>query len=790
MIDHDLAGSNGALFFRARLVMESDWHVGTGAGRSGHVDRLVARDHDGLPYVPAKTLTGVWRDACERLASALDGVAARGWSAWVGYLFGSQPAQAKGPVEAPPLAAVLSVRSAHLVEPLRRALGPPASAELREALTFVKPGVSIDEETGQAREQFLRFEEMSRAGAVLEAECSLRVPSDPTARSTALALLAGGAALVERLGGKRRRGGGRCRLELDGVLDLSAARAWLDEHEEAPPVPVDTSAHPSVPPAPASTPPDDWVELALVIHLRSPLSVPSRVIGNVGETLDFLPGHMLLPLLSHIAREREIDLGPAVGAGDVVVLPATLEIDGARGRPVPFSLAVPKGSGFVGGEVTNLFAQQDVRPLKQLRAGYLGPAPAEHARLPRRVVVPLIVRTHNSVDDDQQRPNEATGGVYSYEAIAAGTRLRTVIRLRRAVHELLAARDPQWWEALTGPWALGRSKKDDYGQVVMEVGGPPGSPQVTVPAHASGPGGTLVVWCLSDMLLRDSALRPATSADALAGALGGVQLEPDRERVQFRVRRLDSWHVRWGLPRPSLVAIAAGSCAVLTVWTGHLEPEALRRVALAGLGERRAEGHGQLSFDDPLVTGSLAGWSSPLEGVAGETATESVPIDANGEVGEFARLVEREAWRSLLRRRVLSLAANPQFRTTAFGWPATGGRPPASQLNALREAVRRAGGASGESYTARWLAQLQHVKNRSDKWPPGALDRARSLVVNPGAVWLLLMEEAPWPTLTRGDAERLRSELWADAVQALVDEAARQHLRAREPQASAGEEGS
>ena len=38
------------------IRMLSDWHIGTGAGRHGGIDRLIARDADGLPYVPASTV--------------------------------------------------------------------------------------------------------------------------------------------------------------------------------------------------------------------------------------------------------------------------------------------------------------------------------------------------------------------------------------------------------------------------------------------------------------------------------------------------------------------------------------------------------------------------------------------------------------------------------------------------------------------------------------------------------------------------------------------------------------
>lgn len=78
--------------FCVRLTMESDWHVGSGMGRPGSIDRLIARDADDLPFVPAKTLCGIWRDARERLCRGLDDGQLGAWSKLVDFLFGSQPA--------------------------------------------------------------------------------------------------------------------------------------------------------------------------------------------------------------------------------------------------------------------------------------------------------------------------------------------------------------------------------------------------------------------------------------------------------------------------------------------------------------------------------------------------------------------------------------------------------------------------------------------------------------------------------------------------------------------------
>jgi CRISPR-associated protein Csx10 len=42
-----------------QIKMLSDWHIGSGTGRPGNIDRLVQRDAHHLPYIPAKSLTGM-----------------------------------------------------------------------------------------------------------------------------------------------------------------------------------------------------------------------------------------------------------------------------------------------------------------------------------------------------------------------------------------------------------------------------------------------------------------------------------------------------------------------------------------------------------------------------------------------------------------------------------------------------------------------------------------------------------------------------------------------------------
>ncbi|GIX04040.1 MAG: hypothetical protein KatS3mg113_1046 [Planctomycetaceae bacterium] len=347
--------------FRVRLTMLTDWHVGTGAGRPGSVDSLEIRDSDGFPYIPAKTLTGIWRDACERLCWGLDDGKRGDWSQWVDVIFGSQPSLGpQGPTlrhknyHLEPLPALLQMRSAHLVEPLLNLLRL-GGTRAQQVLTFIKPGVMIDPATGAAAPQCLRFEEMCRRGLVLEATCRLPQNLDTQELTLTSALLLGSSLLIERLGGKRRRGTGLCQFE---IVDYptEAALDWLRSCPTPPATlspryfvsfkqahmmePRTQAVMPSPQPLPAIISPlgQVWVKLLIRLKLLSPLSVTYRVQGNVVESLDHLPGFYLLP---HITRTLPA-LRSLIPRGDALVLPAYLEIGGLRTQPVPLAWFEPK----------------------------------------------------------------------------------------------------------------------------------------------------------------------------------------------------------------------------------------------------------------------------------------------------------------------------------------------------------------------------------------------------------------------------------------------------------------
>ena len=424
------------------------------------------------------------------------------------------------------------------------------------------------------------------------------------------------------------------------------------------------------------------------------------------------------------------------------------------------------------------------QPLKGLRTGYIGLSVI--GTLPRHACkVPRVVCTHNTVEDKRQRPTTEVGGVYSYEAIAAGTRLRCELRLRASFVRALENVNPDWRQVLADRVRLGRSKKDDFGLVRIELA----SSLAPASSDLAGVSGLLVVWLLSDALLRNSQLRSDPSPEALRLELEArlkkvsLTLKPelgDRLSAFVRTRRIESWHVGWGLPRPSLIAMAAGSCLVFQVEC-DLDRNLLGQVESEGIGDRRAEGYGRIAFNDPLLLEVLQGWNAQSEFKPGVhiVLEESAGGIGDNSVGNFEVLIEREAWRTAIRRHALGFAAKESNRRQHLGFESKEKRPPMSQLGAFRTVVQRMRSTQDATVVLAWLKNLAERPNRRDKWPGRSLSLINDLLTVNDRVWSLLASER-WPTLTEGATARLKAELWPEAIRAVVDTCVRAHKRETE----------
>jgi len=153
-------------------------------------------------------------------------------------------------------------------------------------------------------------------------------------KDQALAFLDAAARLVERIGGKRRRGAGRCKM----TLQLKSRTSFSLLNVETPDLPTEQDRPEAeldlkkAIPAATSGHVEKWVTLPVEIDIESPLIVASRVMGNVVTSLDYIPGYYLL---KHFSDGFGKDFWTYVASGDLQLTSFYPMIDRKPGLPAP-----------------------------------------------------------------------------------------------------------------------------------------------------------------------------------------------------------------------------------------------------------------------------------------------------------------------------------------------------------------------------------------------------------------------------------------------------------------------
>jgi len=755
-----------------RLEMQSDWHIGSGGGRHGALDRLLDRDAGGLPYVPGSTLRGIWRDAAETLARGLDDGKDDGpWAKLVNLLFGSQPTEderasakdRKRDVTRPRRGA-LRIDDLRYPEELRQWLkGDP---RLQQAVTFAKPGVAIDKASGRAKENFLRFEEAGRKGSVLVGGGELVLP-DGLSREQALAFLVAAAKLVERIGGKRRRGNGRC------MLAVTFNGQKITDFKPLENEPASAEASESVAEEAVLSFSDfavgdgagEWLDVPITARLETPVIIPDRVMGNVVSGLPFIPGFYLLKAVAR-AFDDKAAFWKAVAAGEIQVGPLYPEIEGEAGRPIPgcFERKKLKEEDPARNILLKEGDDKDASQYKPLRVGFVTGTKRElkHLKAPE-----MRVRTHNTVEDKKQRPTEDVGGVFSYETLAPGQTFHGHIRMKKDWQKKMGQ--------LPTEVRLGRAARMGYGRVRLKTGA---AAALNFPALSED--GAIWIWAISDILLPGDNLCGGTHLDTLIDAVEavlGVSVNRKKSKAALLTRRLESWQASWGLPRPSLVAIAAGSVARLVLADGQsVDAAELARLQAEGLGERRGEGFGRIAVNDPVVTAetiairSLKPDSKEENGDDKDRQAAALPR----EFMAFAEQIERTAWQDAIMEQAETKAASKSDRKEILGWGQK--KPVASQLGALRTLLGMAERDFGPVIT--WLDHILD-KDTADKWGGReVVEKLKTLLSDSAELWLALGDpEGGWPKPLVHDEEHWKRELWPWAAQTFLLQAMHYHRR-------------
>ena len=627
--------------FPVSVVFHSDWGVSTGVGVVGGVDAAVEKDERGLPVVRGTVLTGVVREQSVLAAQALDGGATGPWHDFASDLFGSE--------QAPRLVVFSDARV-------------PEGAAADRAPVHEIVSLSIDDDTGTAREDFLRF--IERAGAcvlgatatLLDADVDGRpLTWDEGRRRAARLLLALSGLLVRGIGSDRSNGDGACDVLIGAAAaageDVAAAaeakrkvKTWCQEQvkswaaapgAEGALVPCAPSAAPApgavVSPAPGVPAESELVAMDLTIVLKTPVVSYEVPMSNEVRSLDFLRGTVLLPWVHRLlVRECGGDslvrdlVRDAVVNGDLLVSDAVAVVDDRVGLPMPLVLSTPKVSraGREWIEVANrLLVEEPEEVHKPLRSGYVFPAAdADPARRPDPVgadgadgagrcpsfagwsgAPPLTGR--QSTAHETATGAAKDGQLFLVRALPAGLTLRATVTLSRALHERAGAR----LEGLAG-------KALDARIGARRLSGTFGHALCTFSAARSlapaKPGdGETTIWFTSDVLVRSSGLGPGGGLEDLRGAFEGagvpiglVDIPPGKKRFRagVRHRRVDSWSAASHQPRATRMAVQAGS--VLRIRTlADDAPRRLARLALTGVGELRAQGFGRFVVGHPLL---------------------------------------------------------------------------------------------------------------------------------------------------------------------------------------------
>ena len=349
------------------IVFTSDWGVSTGVGQAGRTHSTIERGSKGQPVVRGTVITGVLREQAMLAAKALDGPKEGTWTNFALWLFGQDPDSKPGSVPHP----------RHV---LFSDATPASPIPVHDTVSL-----SIDPQTGTARDQFLRFTERAAAGILTGKFTLIDEAGGPlSVQETIKAahfLLGVAGLMVRGIGSGRSGGDGECTVAVSdkdyveiGRQDAKAADALTRilanrDNDETPTYSsedVKTVADrlrnrareslQKVPGLPVDLPKDSpqniampdlqqsesgdatWYETSLDIVLDTPVVSYEVPFSNEVRSLDFLRGTVLVPWLHNLLRKKYRGMDSAIVSGDLRISDALPVYKQLAGLPVPFVL--------------------------------------------------------------------------------------------------------------------------------------------------------------------------------------------------------------------------------------------------------------------------------------------------------------------------------------------------------------------------------------------------------------------------------------------------------------------
>jgi len=307
--------------------------------------------------------------------------------------------------------------------------------------------------------------------------------------------------------------------------------------------------------------------------------------------------------------------------------------------------------------------------------------------------------------EDRQRTTQGESTVFRYQALAPEQTFCGVI-LAEQEDDLVALKQ---WLPEGEIVSLGGSHLAGYGQARLEQVKIQDDWREYTPVGEDAD--SIIVTLLSDALIRD----PQTGAYVvmLESVLGRAH-----EQAFVGVRVVGGFNRKWNLPLPQTLAIQAGS-----VFVYPAQPELLARLqalAVAGIGERRAEGFGRIA-----VNWHRAAEITPIEK---SKPSKPQPFTLQDEAStKLARQMVERMLREQLDRALIA-AANIKIQPL----------PSNAQISRMRIVARRALAQQQPQIITQYLDemkktakdQFQHAgigDERLDDWLRARADNVQSI---------------------------------------------------------------
>ena len=629
------------------IVFTSDWGVSTGVGQAGRTHSTIERCGDD-PVVRGTVITGVLREQAMLAAKALDGPTKENdegqWTSFALWLFGQDPNSEPG-------------STPHPRHVLFTDATPASPIDIHDTVSL-----SINPQTGTARDQFLRFTERASAGVLMGTFTLIDEAEDERSLQQTIEaahfLLGVAGLMVRGIGSGRSGGDGECtvlvtshEVEARAGQSTSEIVAFASSHAQALRGTLKSLAQ-ALKPGVVSTLPapqrctqhqvgtidgsaaqhGSGHHLILDLTLNSPIVSYEVPFSNEIRSLDFLRGTVLLPWLHRLVSsnkrgEDEAVITNAVTGGHLLVSDALPVIEDIEGFPVPFTLKTDK-----------------TLPSDSLITLY-GDSPKNEGKLPIRGGYVFF----GPKGGDGEEPGTKTQGWYGKPPLRGrqttainhetGAASKGQLVLVEALPEGMCMRAHVWvsdelWEAASVSSLLGKTREarlgsrkltGTFGSATCTLReetateresrghfGNAGSTQLTSTASTSADGtapgeGTTTsprsvwLWFTSDVIARSAGLGAGGTADDLIRAFKreGIIVEADGT-PSIRHRRVDSWSPADNGPRATRLAIQAGS--VLQVTVSDEVRTALVKLAPFGVGELTAQGYGRFVVVHPLLS--------------------------------------------------------------------------------------------------------------------------------------------------------------------------------------------